>query len=230
MRAFKLDELITPMVWGYIPDVLRPGYFPDGLFEHLGATFNDLSFASAFKGANGISTTFMEIRRYVANTQSYYNLYQKFHEYLAGKVSLMVLTGWQRYNHDAPLCELLPSGIPTLVSQVFYTRGWFKEPAINETAVEEFMGCKPAKLSDIPFRARWPRWRFLECSFPGVELYRLIERDLRLAMWKLAITKDTTEIRQLRPQLEAELSKIYSLRTVNEWLAQNVDAVIRSAN
>ncbi|KAI6225568.1 Beta-N-acetylhexosaminidase [Aphelenchoides besseyi] len=237
MKQFKLDELVIPVVWGYKVDVTEPGYFPDGMFEQYGKTFNELVFGSAFKGANGINSTFIEINRYLANLQSYHKLYLKFHQYLSGKVNQIVLTGWQRYKHEAPLCELLPDGIPTLVEQVFYIRNWFmKSPTLNQTEVEEFLDCRPTDMNDINFEYKGQvyvfhpsvEWRFLNCTFPGVEIYRLIEKDLRLTLWKWAITRDTTELSVLRPKLESELSKVYGSRTVNEWLRQNVDLIIQT--
>jgi len=36
-----MGELLIPIVWGYIPDVTFPGYFPDGLFDRLSQVFKD---------------------------------------------------------------------------------------------------------------------------------------------------------------------------------------------
>lgn len=33
IKEYKLGELLTPIIWGYIENVTRRGYFPDGLFE-----------------------------------------------------------------------------------------------------------------------------------------------------------------------------------------------------
>jgi len=41
MKEFKMGELLIPIVWGYIPDVTFPGYFPDGLFDRLSQVFKD---------------------------------------------------------------------------------------------------------------------------------------------------------------------------------------------
>lgn len=92
LLTFQLDKLIVPVVWGYIPDVTKEGYFPEGMFQEYGKVFKSIPFASAFKGANGkatclilsfiqllgINTTFMEIKRYVQNLQSYHDLQEKF--------------------------------------------------------------------------------------------------------------------------------------------------------
>ncbi|KIH52159.1 hypothetical protein ANCDUO_17741 [Ancylostoma duodenale] len=39
---------------------------------------------------------------------------------LDGRVGGIILTGWQRYMHHAPLCELLAISIPSLVTDLAY--------------------------------------------------------------------------------------------------------------
>jgi hypothetical protein len=80
LLEFKLDKLVTPIIWGYVPDVTKEGYFPNGMFHEYAKVFPSLSFGSSYKGANGIQTTFMEIRRYLQNLISYHNLEKKFSE------------------------------------------------------------------------------------------------------------------------------------------------------
>ncbi|VDM50242.1 unnamed protein product [Toxocara canis] len=120
MAKYELGNLLTPVVWGYAVDVTQPGYFPDGMFERYSKVFNKLMFASAFKGANGPDEIFANVNRYLANQESYVNLYRRNRTHLEGHVKGIVLTGWQRYNHAAPLCEILPVSLPSLVTDLIY--------------------------------------------------------------------------------------------------------------
>ena len=78
LRDMELGSLITPVVWGYASNVLKEGYFPEGLFHRLGQVFDRIWFASAFKGANGKEQAFMSIDRYLQNHKSYVELYKTF--------------------------------------------------------------------------------------------------------------------------------------------------------
>lgn len=40
--------------------------------------FDEIILAGAFKGANGVSKTFLDTQRYLQNLHSYYQLYSKF--------------------------------------------------------------------------------------------------------------------------------------------------------
>lgn len=85
-----------------------------------------------------------------------------------------VLTGWQRYDHFASLCEFLPVGIPSLkCCLIALKKGKFEHEELNE-----------AKLSlgmpDIPLEV-YPRPQAIPSDsgafkFPGAEVYVLMQR------------------------------------------------------
>jgi hypothetical protein len=51
---------------------------------------------------------------------------------LENRLSGIVLTGWQRYAHNKPLCELLPIGIPTMVMEALYLTNWDKQNPMDK--------------------------------------------------------------------------------------------------
>ncbi|KAK6050020.1 hypothetical protein COOONC_12475, partial [Cooperia oncophora] len=120
MQEAGLGDLITPVVWGYKIDVTEEGYFPLGLFERLSQVFPTIFFASAYKGAHWKDENFIDLDRYLRNHMSYVRLYKAHKDSINGRVGGIILTGWQRYMHRAPLCELLAISIPSLVSDLVY--------------------------------------------------------------------------------------------------------------
>uniref|UniRef100_A0A915PK95 Beta-N-acetylhexosaminidase n=1 Tax=Setaria digitata TaxID=48799 RepID=A0A915PK95_9BILA len=77
LNEYKMGELVIPVIWGYAVDVTKLDYFPRDMFKRYSQVFPKMMFASAFKGANGQNESFCYIKRYLANQQSYVDLYRK---------------------------------------------------------------------------------------------------------------------------------------------------------
>lgn len=152
--------------------------------------------------------------------------------------STVPLAGWSRYSHKLPLCELLPSGLPTLVAQLLYIREWsarqpqydpslvevsYKYHSFNSAPLKLLLGCinadenmRPIVFGDATFTPP-PEWRFLNCSrLPGLDVYRAVE-SLRLGAWKAAITRNTSEISSLRPSVSGDYYLDMSSRVVSSY-------------
>lgn len=187
LNDYKMGELIVPVIWGYAVDVTKFNYFPKEMFSRYSKVFPQMMFASAFKGANGQSQPFCNISRYLANQRSYVELYKLEKKHLEGKISGIILTGWQRYNHFYPLCEILPVSIPSLVADLIY----LNNTDLNESEVvqrgKEFLSCtcdsnngtvisknitgKQKVQEEISVEAM-----FMNCSFPGSKVYDEMEK------------------------------------------------------
>lgn len=63
-----------------------------------------------------------------------------FLQNLNGKISGIILTGWQRYSHYSPLCEILPVSIPSLIVDLVY---------LNSIELSENEIIQKAKLSSL---------------------------------------------------------------------------------
>lgn len=69
--------------------------------------FDNLWGASAFKGAFGETLTVPNIKMHLDNNIAWLGALQEQQDNFK-KVQGIVITGWQRYDHLANLCELLP--------------------------------------------------------------------------------------------------------------------------
>ncbi|TKR86689.1 hypothetical protein L596_011228 [Steinernema carpocapsae] len=237
MNEYELGRLVVPNIWGYIPDVTREGYFPAGMFERYSHTFNKILFASAFKGANGVDQNFISMKRYMANLYSYVALCRANQEHIENRISGIILTGWQRYNHELPLCELLPVGIPTLVAELLLLNG--NDYSVAEDSIIE-SALRFLKCDSSVFRATFSHnghsyvspvdTQFATCEFPGREIFVEIEK-LRFVVWKIEnfdqkrLTEEKKKILQEIDKIEENikplLEKYFYKPDIEEWLAVN---------
>jgi len=197
MRSYKMHELVEPVIWGYAEYLFKPKYFDHGVFNRFGDVFDRLWLASAFKGANWPDQPFVDLRRYAQNHLAWLQVLNYYDSPLKG-VGGIILTGWQRFDHFAILCELLPPAIPSLAFnlQIVQVGGMKPElfektrkllncqmPSTNWTedapewnsVIEPFINATHIKIKG----PRPPALNTLKCDFPGSDVYALIER-LRL--------------------------------------------------
>ncbi|VBB34847.1 unnamed protein product [Acanthocheilonema viteae] len=186
LKEYQMGELFVPVVWGYAVDVNKLNYFPANMFKRYSQVFSKMMFASAFKGANGQNELFCYIRRYLATQQSYVRLYEKEKKDLHGKISGIILTGWQRYSHYSPLCEILPVSIPSLIVDLIY----LNNIELSEDEID-ILNCRNtiAKRSEknaVTIAGSKNRsdaisleMMFTNCSFPGSKIYDEVANLLR---------------------------------------------------
>ncbi|VVD00245.1 unnamed protein product [Leptidea sinapis] len=112
-ESFVQDIDVEPVCWDYGTSVSVSHV---NLMKYH-EKFGNIWVASAFKGADGRSASFPDIRRRLHNHYSWLtNIYNyKFgSENMVYKFKGIILTGWSRYSHFDPPCELLPVSIPSL--------------------------------------------------------------------------------------------------------------------
>ncbi|CAI4227567.1 unnamed protein product [Auanema sp. JU1783] len=240
MKMEQLGKLIVPMVWGYAPNVLRENYFPPGLFERLVAVFPKIWFASAYKGANGANQTYINVERYSTNQRSYVRLYEHYTTILQDSVGGIVLTGWQRYKHRFPLCELLPTSIPSLVHNILYLNNVRLSQSRIDTMTMEVLNCtgkhQRRNLLPIPFRnyTYFPEKEMIysSCQFYGSDVFNIIMKDLRFLHWKsnyllpVDIPLFQEEIQSLKNRVLNIFPNYFFKRDVDEFLKQNIESLV----
>jgi len=88
----------------------------------------------------------------------------------------VAVTGWQRYDHFATLCELLPSGLPSLaLDMLAVSKGYFNQ-SLREP-LDLAMSCPTSPRPMVNLERDSFLWeRFSPCSFPGSSIFRLMSR------------------------------------------------------
>ncbi|XP_063369300.1 hexosaminidase D-like [Cydia amplana] len=93
-----------------------------------GRMFDNIWIATAFKGADGRERILPDLNMRFYNHLHWLNFifdYGTLKKLF--KIKGIILTGWSRYDHYAPLCEILPASIPSLIINLIliqkYTSG-----------------------------------------------------------------------------------------------------------
>lgn len=244
LRESRIGKLVEPMVWQYTPTIT----IAEEQWSKYSAVFPNLWVASAFKGATGPNVQAVNISYHVQNhiswIQTAAQIKSKFKTFRGYAV-----TGWQRYDHYAVLCELLPAGLPSMLVclQTLIHGNLSNEQLVRISSALGFPGClplNPFSNSDmVPI-----------CSFPGWEVYIGVFYLIRLLVeYNFFIQSDSIDTwmstylvklnftnpiyleqieqqakrlyeqyRNLKLQMEKSLSKIFFDDTVEEWIAVNL--------
>ncbi|XP_037666615.1 hexosaminidase D isoform X2 [Choloepus didactylus] len=101
-----------PLLWDdMLRDIPEDGLAALLMEKYRRCGFPGLWAASAFKGATGANQALTPVDHHLRNHEQWL---QAARAAPPGALRGIVLTGWQRYDHFAVLCELLPVGIPSL--------------------------------------------------------------------------------------------------------------------
>jgi len=167
-----IRDQVELVVWQYSPkpDQHLPG---DLLLRYKSIFCQGLWAATAFKGATSSCALIPNVSVHVSNHLGWQELLNKNQGF---QVNGYIITGWQRYDHFASLCEFLPAGIPCLRCCIIALRkGQFGLQEVAEA--KQSLG-----MPDIPMEV-YPRPQAIPSDstyfkFPGAEVYVLMQRFL----------------------------------------------------
>jgi hexosaminidase len=155
------------MIWQYTTDIRN---LPKTLWHKYGRVFGNVWIASSFKGATGSSQFRTNIAHHLQNHLSWLDLMKTYGTGRNPVVNIrgITLTGWQRYDHFAALCELLPVALPSLAIclQTLANGGFTTEVHASALTI---LGCE----SIIPLYLEEQASESVQCSFPGYDIYHL---------------------------------------------------------
>lgn len=179
MQDIGLGSLVEPMVWVYAEDIYR--FVQSPVWDKYAAVFKTAWTASAFKGAFGETLYVPDARRHLENNLRWIDIMSQQAQFFRHGLSGIVLTGWQRYDHFAVLCELFAASIPSLaLSLLAVSRGYFnlslKAPLISALSCPEH-GTSSRPSPFITLESDVHLWDKLgRCMFPGSPVFRLTYR------------------------------------------------------
>ncbi|KAF2359829.1 Glycoside hydrolase superfamily, partial [Trinorchestia longiramus] len=176
MNDYHLGELVEPMVWVYAEDVYR--FVQPSTWSKYSQVFSHAWAASAFKGAFGEQLTVPNVRRHLDNHMNWLDVMATESPKFSGGFRGLVLTGWQRYDHFAVLCELLPASMPSLaINLISVSHGYFNSSLQNEIYTALNCGQSPKYQTWINLDSDPFLWdKFSWCFFPGKQVFTLMSR------------------------------------------------------
>ncbi|CAN7990657.1 unnamed protein product [Ixodes hexagonus] len=248
VRQWNASKLVDLMVWSYRPNISKD--FDDKVWNKY-SRFGGVWAASAFKGATGARQLLPDIRYHLKNHHSWLEALKQHKQ--SWPLRGIALTGWQRYDHFAMLCELFPASIPSLAANLLYLQhGHLDAPELS--SLKEMLGCNRL----IPVFGPADN-RFLFCRFPGAKVLTGVQQLIGLLRQKQIMEKDSNYVgwldgysiqhsfgspdhirdatrnlsellgtaNHLQKYLSDALSQVYDSYTVAEWMGSFLEPVLR---
>ena len=177
-----LASLVEPMVWVYAEDVYR--FVPSYTWDRYAQVFPHMWTASAFKGAHGETLVVPDSKRHLTNNLNWINLMGQEEPKLEGGFRGIVITGWQRYDHFAVLCELLPAGLPSLALDLVTTSHGFFNASLSKQLFKG-LSCGEHSTNLHGSGINLDKDNFLWdtmswCFFPGANFFKVTKQLVRL--------------------------------------------------
>ncbi|PVD29412.1 hypothetical protein C0Q70_08663 [Pomacea canaliculata] len=176
-KTIKLSELnkaVEPVVWYYEHNIMDRIQQP--VWKKYGQLFEGVWVASAFKGASGSGQYITKSSFHIDNNLQWVavirnlGIQQKLVNFRG-----IALTGWQRYDHFATLCELLPVGLPSLAMCLSATKnGDFSKQ--QQVTASRALGCSSPLDLELPALHGEGAHVTQDCSFPGSDVFYAVQQ------------------------------------------------------
>lgn len=166
--------MVEPVVWYYQPDILN--HVSEKVFKMYGQLFSGVWVASAFKGASGSAQFMTNTSLHITNHLQWLDIIHS----LGVKQKVVnfrgiAMTGWQRYDHFAVLCELFPVGLPSLAIclQIFQSGSFGQGELANSSKI---LKCSSNLSPGFP-EINWDGTvKVQNCSFPGSNVFYWVQQ------------------------------------------------------
>ncbi|KAK4315935.1 hypothetical protein Pmani_012865 [Petrolisthes manimaculis] len=244
LQETKVGDLVEVMIWKYSSGIMVD--LRSDIWEKYSSIFNGLWIASAFKGAANPESYITNINDRLNNHKEWMEVFDMYKATIPFRG--ITLTGWQRFDHFAILCELLPQAVPSLAVNLMY----IAERKADHGAlarVGDALKCNSFLNLDL---------QYLEfankCDYPGSAVYEvtqklyILKRDISTMLKNPHATGWVTDYniehnfaspqhveqglqdlsmllfdyRKLMTEAETALSDVYDEFTVREWISVNV--------
>ncbi|GBL90718.1 Hexosaminidase D [Araneus ventricosus] len=216
IKKSEIYKYVELMAWQYGPFVELK--IPPDAWIKYGKFFNGVWVASAYKGASGANQYLTNISYHLENHMSWLNVLSKYQNEVFFKG--FVLTGWQRYDHFAVLCELLPVAIPSLAVNLLYLERQVVDNDLFQKARDILM-CD----SRLTLYTNYSTEEVL-CNYPGSNVFKGAQR---LAHLNYMLKKFLSNSHFVGWMSEYNIQMLFSSPAHVELGTQNLEALSTNA-
>lgn len=240
----QVGQLLEIMVWKYSIGIMVD--LRSDIWEKYSSVFSGIWIASAFKGAANPESYITNINDRLSNHKEWMEVFEMYKSTIPFRG--IALTGWQRFDHFAVLCELLPQAIPSLAVNLLYiTERKADHGALAR--VGDALKCNSFLNLDLQYLEYANK-----CDFPGSAVYEvsqklyILKRDIDTMLHNSHVTgwisdyniehnfaspqhveqglQDLSmllfDYSKLMNEAETALADVYDEYTVKEWVSFNV--------
>lgn len=180
MQHANIGSYVEPMIWGYASDIHK--FIQPHLWDKYSRIFPTAWAASAFKGAFGERLMIPPMQKHLENNMKWLAIIAKEGTRFSNELQGIALTGWQRYDHFAVLCELLPTAMPSLITTLStVSKGYFSVDQ-KDNFISHVLECpnRPDNRRSgrpwIELHSTHYNQLFSMCAYPGNAVYKHISR------------------------------------------------------
>uniref|UniRef100_A0A8R1DKS4 beta-N-acetylhexosaminidase n=1 Tax=Caenorhabditis japonica TaxID=281687 RepID=A0A8R1DKS4_CAEJA len=169
IKSLELGSVVQPVVWDYSENIVTLNEY---IFSNLAENFPTMWASSAYKGANYPSASMSDVKHYETNNRNWIRTkeYQekKFKKGFEG----IIITGWQRYDHLAGLCEVLPIGTASMLLQMqIALNAPSSDMQLARRKAEKLLECNGFDVDGVKVVSQ-------NCKFKGFQTYFIYQNEV----------------------------------------------------
>lgn len=181
LKNSHIADFIEPVVWKYSKEVYED--LGPSLWNMYEVVFPKIWIASAFKGATGSNQYLVNTAYHIQNHKSWLSLVEEYGTRI--NFQGVFLTGWQRYDHFAILCELFAVAVPSLAMCLMTLYGYNDSPLSPPKQLVKVLDC------EYPYGLMGPAFGTPKCHYPGGDVLEAILRFQQLKLDFESILRDS---------------------------------------
>lgn len=113
-----MKGLVEPVSWNYRP-IFEDSYISSPVWNIFSKLFSNIWAAGAYKGGLNRFSMQTNSSHHVSNNRAWVQFMDTIKTDKNVSFSAIILTGWSRFDHFMPLCDLLPTAYQSLISSLY---------------------------------------------------------------------------------------------------------------